>query len=94
MADDNNGLEEIVDRALTVVKSKPEWIKYIKTFNNPQGFVFCDDKMLDDITSAVDEENPIHSGASLALCLQKCKIILNNTIKYASTNSIILQISR
>ena len=69
---------EIVNRALIVVKSNPEWITYIKTFNDPSGFVFCDSPLLEDIKDAVDEENPIHSGASLALCLQKCKIILNN----------------
>jgi hypothetical protein len=74
-----SAMENIVQRALNVVKSNPEWITYIKTFNNPRGFVFCDDKILDEITSAVDDENPIHSGASLALCLQKCRIILNNT---------------
>jgi hypothetical protein len=78
-AGETNTIEEMVQRALNVVKSNPEWITYIKNFNNQQGFIFCDDKLLDDITSAVDDENPIHSGASLALCLQKCKIILNNT---------------
>jgi hypothetical protein len=70
---------DIVNRALTVVKSQPEWLNYIKTFNDPRGFVFCDSPLLDYIKDAVDEENPIHSGASLATCLQKCKIILNNS---------------
>ena len=71
--------EEIVIRALNVVKSNPEWVSYIKSFNDEAGFVFCDSELLDKIKDAVDEENPIHSGASLAMCLQKCKIILNNT---------------
>jgi hypothetical protein len=70
---------EIINRALTVVKTNPEWLNYIKTFNDPRGFVFCDSPLLDDIKDAVDAENPIHSGASLATCLQKCKIILNNS---------------
>jgi hypothetical protein len=74
-----NAIEEIVQRTLNVVKSNPDWITYIKNFNNPSGFMFCDDNILNDISSAVDEENPIHSSASLALCLQKCKIILNNS---------------
>ena len=78
-ATETNITEDIVQRALNVVKSNPEWITYIKNFNNINGFVFCRDKILEDITTAVDEENPIHSGASLALCLQKCRIILNNT---------------
>lgn len=73
-----SAMGEIIQRALNVVKSNPEWITYIKNFNNPRGFVYCDDKVLNDITTAIDDENPIHSGASLALCLQKCRIILNN----------------
>jgi hypothetical protein len=75
----NDIANDIVNRALTVVKSNPEWINYIKSFNDPSGFVFCDSSLLEDIKDAVEEENPIHSGASLAMCLQKCKIILNNS---------------
>jgi hypothetical protein len=71
--------KEIVERALKVVQSNPEWVTYIKSFNDASGFVFCDAEILDKIKDAVDKENPIHSGASLAMCLQKCKIILNNT---------------
>jgi hypothetical protein len=70
-------LEEIVERALNVVKSKPEWITYVKSFNHPAGFLFCEDHLLGDITMAIDEENPIHSGASIASCLQTCKTLLN-----------------
>ena len=71
-------MENIVERALEVVKTKPEWVNYIKHFDNPSGFVFTDSQILDEIKDAVDAENPIHSGASLAMCLQKCKIILNS----------------
>jgi hypothetical protein len=71
-------MEEVIERALAVVKSKAEWLAYVKKFNDPAGFVFCDSSMLDDIKDAINEENPIHSGASLASCLQKCKIVLNN----------------
>ena len=75
MADE---MEDIIERALNVVKQKEEWITYIKKFNDPKGFVFADSELLDRIKDAIDTENPIHSGASLAMCLQKCKIILNN----------------
>jgi hypothetical protein len=51
----------------------------VKQFNDPQGFNFCESELLDAIKRAVDLENPCHSGTSLALCLQKCKIILNST---------------
>jgi hypothetical protein len=72
-------MEDIVERALAVVKSKLEWVNFIKQFDDSSGFIFVDSAMMDEIKDAVDAENPIHSGASLALCLQKCKIILNNT---------------
>jgi hypothetical protein len=71
-------MEEVVERALNVVKSKAEWMVYVKNFNEPSGFSFCNTPILEEIKDAIDAENPIHSGASLALCLQKCKIILNN----------------
>ena len=72
-------MEDIVERALAVVKSKSEWVNFIKQFDDSSGFIFVDSAMMDEIKDAVDAENPIHSGASLALCLQKCKILLNNT---------------
>ena len=70
---------KIVNRALTVVKSNPEWIDYVKNFNQHNGFMFADSALLEDIKDAIDTENPIHSGASLAMCLQQCKKILNNS---------------
>ena len=71
-------MEEIAARALNVVKSKPEWIICIKEFNEPSGFMISDNKMVQDIKTAIDEENPIHSGCSIAMCLQQCREILNS----------------
>ena len=71
-------MEEILERALNIVKSNPVWTDYIKGFNHPMGFTFCEADLLNEIMTAIDEDYPGHSGASLALCLQKCKIILNN----------------
>ena len=72
-------MEEVVERALNVVKSNEKWVDFIKNFNEPNGFMFCDSPELNIIKDAVDEENPIHSGASIALCLQECKHLLNMT---------------
>ncbi len=69
---------EVINRALTVVKSNPEWIDYVKNFNEHNGFMFANSSLLEDIKDAIDSENPIHSGASLAMSLQQCKKILNN----------------
>jgi hypothetical protein len=70
---------KIIERALNVVKTNPEWITYIKNFNGENGFLFTESKLLDEIRNAIDDENPIHSGASLSMCLKQCKNILNNT---------------
>ena len=70
---------EMINRALTILYSKPAWADYVKNFADPCGFIFNNDAILDDIKDTIEEENRIHSGASLAMCLQKCKIILNMT---------------
>jgi len=70
---------EIKNRALNVVKSNPEWVEYIKDFDSSSGFMFITSSILEDIKTAIDDENPIHSGTSLAMCLQHCKKILNKT---------------
>jgi len=70
-------LQEIVARALNVVKTNPEWIAYVKNFDDPKGFLFKQSTTLDEICTAIDDENPIHSGASIAMCLQQCKFLLN-----------------
>jgi hypothetical protein len=69
--------EECVERALSVVKRNEEWVEYVKQFNDPSGFMFAKSALLDKIKDAIDDENPIHSGCSLAMCLQKCKKQLN-----------------
>jgi hypothetical protein len=76
---ENKMEKEIINRALSVINSKPEWIEYVINFMDPNGFMFNESPLLDDIKDAIDEENPIHSGASLAICLQKCRQILSRT---------------
>jgi hypothetical protein len=71
-------MADMIERALNVIQQREEWITYIKNFNDPSGFVFAESEILNTIKDAIDTENPIHSGSSLGLCLQKCKIILNN----------------
>jgi hypothetical protein len=72
-------MEEIVNRALTVIQSNPDWIDYVKNFNDSNGFMFCESKLLKAIGDAIDDENPCHSGTSIAMCLKECKMLLNQT---------------
>ena len=76
---ENKMEKEIINRALNVINSNPEWIEYVINFMDPNGFMFNESPLLEDIKDAIDEENPIHSGASLAICLQKCRQILSRT---------------
>jgi len=75
---ENNMMQETVNRALTVINRNNEWMEYVKNFDDPRGFLFCQSNIVNDIGDAIDEENPIHSGSSIAVCLQQCKYILNN----------------
>jgi hypothetical protein len=70
-------MEEITARALNVIRTNPEWIDSVKNFNEPDGFLFSANPIIDDIKLAIEQENPIHSGASIALCLQQCRQTLN-----------------
>lgn len=60
-------------RLLSVVKSKPEWITYVRDFNDPHGFMFADSPILDAIVDAIEADNDIHSGNSIAMCLRACQ---------------------
>ena len=67
---------DTINRALQVIRQKDEWVTYVINFADPIGFIFADSEILEQIKDAIDEENPIHSGSSLGLCLQKCKGLL------------------
>jgi hypothetical protein len=41
--------------------------------------MFCESKLLKAIGDAIDDENPCHSGTSIAMCLKECKMLLNQT---------------
>lgn len=74
----SNIMEEIVERTLNVIKQKPEWIDSVKNFNDETtGFIYSDSDIINEIITAIDEVNPLHSATSLGLCLQSCKAILN-----------------
>ena len=71
-------MEEIVERALNVIQKNPEWVDSVKNFDDETtGFIYSDSVIINEIISAIDEDNPIHSGASLSFCLNRCKAILN-----------------
>jgi hypothetical protein len=78
-------MDPVVERALNVVNSKPEWLNFVKNFNHPGGFKFSNSPLIGEIKNAIDAENPIHSGASLATCLQECRQLLNKPVDELET---------
>jgi len=72
--------EDIVGRALNIIKTKNEWILYLQNVDISSGFLFLDSVTINDIKDAIYLDNPIHSSTSLALCLQECSKHLKNDI--------------
>ena len=73
--------EEIIQRGYNIIIETPQWIEYIKSFNNSKGFMWGDtnaanDSVLNDIKNAIYLDNPIHSSSSLALTINRCKYLL------------------
>lgn len=72
--------EDLVERALNVIKKNTEWILYLQNIDTSGGLLFLDSEMMHDIKDAIYLDNPIHSSTSLALCLQECSKQLKNDI--------------
>jgi hypothetical protein len=81
-----SNMEEIIVRALKVIRSKPEWLSYVKNFNDDtKGFLLANNQHINELKTAIDNENPVHSGASLAMCLQECRKLLNQPVEELAT---------
>lgn len=66
-------LEKSADIMMNVIKKKPEWIDYVKNFNQMGGFLFCKCKTLDELEDAILKADDSHTGASFALTLRICQ---------------------
>ena len=71
--------QEQVDNMLSYIKSQEGLSEFVANFNdNEKGFMWSDDKRVNQIGNAVIEDG--HSGASFALCLRMCQSILNKEL--------------
>ncbi len=68
--------QEQVDNMLSYIKSQEGLSEFVANFNGKNGFMWSDDKRVNQIGNAVIEDG--HSGASFALCLRMCQKILSN----------------
>ena len=66
-------LEKSADIMMDVITKKPEWIDYVKNFNQTDGFSFCKCKTLDELEDAILKADDSHTGASFALTLRICQ---------------------
>jgi hypothetical protein len=69
---------ELIEETMNIIKGKKEFIDCIKMNNSDEGFLFSTDETVIEIKNAMYENNPCHSASSLAICLSKCKSLLNN----------------
>lgn len=68
--------QQQVDNMLSYIKSQEGLSEFVANFNDKNGFMWSDDKRVNQIGNAVIEDG--HSGASFALCLRMCQKILSN----------------
>lgn len=67
-------MDGCIERALVYIRSKPELVEFVRTFDGESGFMFTQDPRITEIDNALDSDG--HSGASFACCLRGCQQIL------------------
>ena len=67
------GSYELVEQSLTYINEYPEFIDFVKNFDDPTGFMWSTDERLFKIIDGIN--NPIHSPTSFALTLRVCQNI-------------------
>ena len=67
------GTYEMVDQALTYINEFPEFIDFIKNFDEEHGFIWSSDERKIKILDGINNSN--HSPVSFALTLRVCQDI-------------------
>ena len=71
----NNSSYNCVLDVYNNINKNPEWVDFIRDFNDDNGFLFSKDEIITDIYNVVTAETDIHSGSSFALSLKACQSI-------------------
>jgi hypothetical protein len=71
----NNSSYNCVLDVYNHINKNPEWVDFIRDFNDDNGFLFSKDEIITDIYNVVTSETDIHSGSSFALSLRACQSI-------------------
>lgn len=64
---------EMVEQTLTYINEFPDFVDFVKNFDDPTGFMWSRDERLFKIFDGIN--NPIHSPSSFALTLRVCQNI-------------------
>ena len=62
--------------AMKVIMSCPEWINFVRDFNNPDGFLFSQSNVLMELEKQILAADDNHTGASFAFFMRQGHQIL------------------
>ena len=71
----NNSSYNCVLDVYNDINKNPEWVDFIRDFNDDNGFLSSKDERITNIYNVVTAETDIHSGSSFALSLKACQSI-------------------
>ena len=71
----NNSSYNCVLDVYNHINKNPEWVDFIRDFNDDNGFLSSKDERITNIYNVVTAETDIHSGSSFALSLRACQSI-------------------
>lgn len=68
--------DKCVDIALNFIKKRPDYINFIKNYDNPRGFTYSRSDILDKINNVV-VSHECNKVVSFAECMNICRDTLN-----------------
>ena len=72
------GSYELVEQALNYINEFPDFVEFVKNFNEPTGFIWSLDERIFKIFDGINNGN--HSPTSFALTLRVCQNIYRGQI--------------
>ena len=80
--DENKSYEKCVSIALNFIRKNPDYINFIKNYDNPRGFTYSRSDILDKINNVI-ENDECSKAITFANCMDNCR----NKLKYDNSKS-------